>query len=299
MGTNIELDAILGRISQLVHYHEINERELNVIKEFCDKMIEELGFIERSEAFDFSDFKINRQEDVSADYTVRILKSDTCPDNSMSDSGEVDAAVILNWRDRYTGLEGMERKYLPSIEIAKEVAQDLFHDSTTIQTKIYLGEDSTLGLVFLTMNENEGTYHLISNTPRKKSLSRLEFEDYRTRYDSGLKSSLDRYIVHETQDPNAKNTRRFILGRKMYENFMNACGGTANSVIAFYPVIYLYNDYLQYPDDDDQCIKVKHIHRLTFLMTSEHHTEEGRTPFEKESVYDRNGLCPPPDNSNC
>lgn len=301
MGTNIELDSILGRISQLVHYHELNENELNVIKTFCDKMIAELGFIDRAEVFNFKDFKISRQEDVNADYTVRALKNETCPDNSMSDSGEVDSGVILNWRDRYTELDGMQRKYLPSIEISKEVAQELFRDIATTKIKIYLGEskDNALGLEFLTMNENENTYHIISNTPRKKPLSKTEFEDYRMRYDQGLKSILDRYIVHETQDPNSKNTKRFILGRRMYENFIRVCGGTANSVIAFYPVIYLNNDYLQYPDDDDICIKVKHMHRLTFLMTSEHHTEEGRTPFEKESVYDRNGLCPPPDGSNC
>ncbi|KFF08383.1 hypothetical protein [Chryseobacterium luteum] len=298
MKKNIELENLLGKISQLVNYKKLNDVELGMIKDFCDEMIESLSLIDKPEIFDFSDFKINRQDDVDAEYSIRVVKKETCPDNSMSGAGEIDPAIILGWHERYSEIKGMEFKYLPSIEITREIAQELFTDSATTKTKIYLGEDNC-GLVFLTANESEGKYAIISNTLEKTVLNRVQYDDCRAKYNSGLKSSLDDYIRYKTKDSMANNTRRFILGRKMYENFIKACGSTANSVIAFYPVIYLENDYLQYPDDDGICVKVKHKHRLTFLMTSEHHTKEGRVAFQKESVYDRNGLCPPPDNSNC
>lgn len=298
MGTNIELENILGKISQLVKYNKLNDVELNAIKDFCDEMIKSLSLIERTELFDFGDFKITRQDDVDAEYVVRAVKKETCPDNSMSGKGEVDPAIILGWKEKYTEIKGMEFKYLPSIEITKEIAQELFKDSATSKTKIYLGEDAS-GLVFLTANETEKKYAIISNNFEKFDLDKIEYDACRAKYESGLKSSLDIYIRDKTKDAKANNTRRFILGRKMYENFINACGNTGNSVIAFYPVIYLEDDYLQYPDDNEICVTVKHKHRLTFLMTSEYHTKDGRIAFQKESVYDRNGLCPPPDDSNC
>ncbi|WP_294286193.1 hypothetical protein [uncultured Chryseobacterium sp.] len=298
MEQNEELEEILGKIYQFVEYKKLKNDDLFKIKEFCDKMIERSSFIDKSEKFEFKDFKIQRQEEISADYIIKVLKTKACPDNSMSGTGEVPSGIIANWRERYDEIDGVNEKYNRSIKITKEVAQDIFKDTSLLKIKIYLGEDDN-GLVFLTKNESENNYFIISNTSKKWSLKKQEFDDLRTAYELGLKSYLDKYIRSETGNQVANNTRRFILGRKIYEKLIAVSEQTSNSAIVFYPVIYLLDDYVQYENDANECVKVQHIHRLTFLMVTEYYTALGRYPFLTEGVYDRNGLCPPPDGSNC
>ncbi len=298
MEKNKELEEILGKIYQYVEYKKLIDDDLNKIKEFCDKIIERSSFIDESEKFEFKDFKIQRQEEIDADYVIKVLRAEVCPDNSMSGTGEVPSGIIANWRERYDEIDGVSEKYNRSIKITKEVVQDIFKDASVLKVKIYLGEDEN-GLVFLIKNESEDNYFIISNTSKKDSISKQEFEDLRKAYELGLKVDLDRYIRFKTNDPAANNTRRFILGRKIYDKLVAVSEQVSNSAIVFYPVIYLLDDYIQYENDENECIKVKHIHRLTFLMVTEYYTASGRNPFLSEGVYDRNGLCPPPDGSNC
>ncbi|MCE3077066.1 hypothetical protein [Chryseobacterium gwangjuense] len=179
-------------------------------------------------------------------------------------------------------------KYEKRMFITSEVARDLFENNETI--KIFLGENND-GLFFMSQDANEN-YSIISNCEAKEDITEDEFSNYKSVYDANLKATLDEYIQEKRNDETARNTKRFILGNIVYNELLTQQEEkpTANIVISFYPAIHMR-------DIDSESLSYKN--RFTFIMILEERNGTEFTPMGETGVFDRNGLCPPPNESNC
>ncbi|MDF2552138.1 MAG: hypothetical protein K0R77_1413 [Chryseobacterium sp.] len=180
-------------------------------------------------------------------------------------------------------------KYEKHISITKTIADELFVDNEDV--KIFFGENNE-GLLFMAQNTIGENYYIISNCESKIEITEEDFLNYKSVYDEGLKSVLDEYIKEKRNDESASNTKRFVLGNIVYNELLKqqAQKPSANIVISFYPAIHM-RDIL------DQTLSYKN--RFTCIMILEERNGRDFTPISETGVFDRNGLCPPPDNSTC
>ncbi len=211
-----------------------------------------------------------------------------------------------NWGDPVTDLmtaeDGyqMSREYYSTVSdhyekhlfITGGVMRDLFENNETV--KIFLGEDNE-GLLFMSQDITSGNYYIISNCESRIEITEEQFSNYKSAYDGGLKSVLDEYIQRKRNDEAARNTRRFILGNIVYNELSRQQQRTSlatNIVISFYPAIHMRDIILD-------GINLPYNNRFTFIMILEEQNGTEFTPIGQTGVFDRNGLCPPPNDSNC
>ncbi|MDH6252049.1 hypothetical protein M2347_001776 [Chryseobacterium sp. H1D6B] len=276
MRKNEDLQNLLGKIHQLVNYRIIDIEDLSTIQTFCNEEKERIAtgsFIELIEKDKWKEDKIYEQRD-----TDRIHS---------------ESAIPMIWE--YLGLNSLNDKYKRRLELSKEVADDIFLSVNEID--IFLGEDDN-GLIFM-CKLNKGAsfeYYVINNTLKKKPILEGDFNHYRTSYEEGLKPILDRYL--QANFATSINTRKFTVGSILYKELLTQSGTYSNIVISFYPAIHV-TDYLTTINVKGAAIQVNYRSRLTFVMILEYYLSSQRYQIGGSGVYDRNGLCPPPDNSNC
>lgn len=210
-----------------------------------------------------------------------------------------------NWGDpvtsRMTPEDGyqMNREYYSTVSdhyekhlyVTGEVVRDLFENNEAI--KVFLGEDND-GLLFMSQDINNENYYIISNCESKVEITEEQFLNYKSAYDEGLKSILDEYIQERRNDETARNTKRFILGNIVYNELLKQQEEkpAANIVVSFYPAIHLR-------DIVSEEINLSYKNRFTFIMILEEQNGTELKPIGNAGVFDRNGLCPPPNDSNC
>lgn len=210
-----------------------------------------------------------------------------------------------NWNEPVTGEmpseDGfqMNREYYSTVSdhyekhlfIAGDVMRNLFENNETV--KIFLGEDND-GLLFMSQDVTDENHFIINNRESKAAITEEQFLNYKSAYDEGLKSVLDEYIQTKRNDETARNTKRFILGNIVYNELLRQqeINPTADIVISFYPAIHM-------KDIISEDINLSYRNRLTFIMILEKREGVQFTPIVNTGVFDRNGLCPPPNDSNC
>lgn len=181
--------------------------------------------------------------------------------------------------------------YEKHLSVTGKVVRDLFENNEAI--KVFLGEDNK-GLLFMSQDMTNDNYYIISNCESKIEITEEQFLNYKLAYDKGLKSILDKYIQKERNDETARNTKRFILGNIIYNELLKQQGEkiAANIVVSFYPAIHL-RDIIS----EETILSYKN--RFTFIMILEEQEGTELKPIGNAGVFDRNGLCPPPNDSNC
>ncbi|KIC65084.1 hypothetical protein [Chryseobacterium taiwanense] len=210
-----------------------------------------------------------------------------------------------NWGDPVTGnMAGedgfqMNREYYSAVSdhyekhlfITGNVMRDLFENNESVN--VFLGEDNQ-GLLFMSQDIANGNYFIISNRESKIEITEEEFLNYKSAYDEGLKSILDEYIQAKRNDGSARNTKRFVLGNIVYNELLRQqeINTAADIVISFYPAIHMR-------DIISEDITLSYRNRFTFIMILEKREGTQLTPIVDTGVFDRNGLCPPPNESNC
>ncbi|EJL76122.1 hypothetical protein [Chryseobacterium populi] len=276
MEENQDLQDLLGRIHQLVNYNLIGIDDLNVIQTFCNKEKER---IERGNVMELI------EKDKWKDYTVY----------AQQDTGKIhpESAIPMIWE--YVDLNNLNDKYRKRLEISKSVADDIFLNVSEVD--IFLGEIND-GLIFM-CKLNNGTsleHYIVNNTLKKTPISQQEFDTYKTNYEGGLKRELDRYL--QIDFANSLSTKKFTVGDVLYKELLRQFTVHSNIVISFYPAIHVL-DYLRIINNGGVNVEVNYRRRLTFVMMLEYYSGASRIEIPGSGVYDRNGLCPPPDDSNC
>lgn len=276
MEENQDLQNLLGKIRQLVNYKLIGIEELDTIKTFCDA----------------------EKDRIASGGLVELIVKDKWKESTVyeqKDTGKIspESSIPMIWE--YVDLDNLNDKYRKRLEISKEVADDIFSNRTEID--IFLGEDNN-GLIFM-YKLDDGTslsHYIINDLSRKKLISSNEFQIYRDSYENGLKRTLDSYL--QVDFASSVNTRKFTMGDILYKELLKQYVTYPNIVISFYPAIHVLN-YITTINTSGVNVQVNYKKRLTFVMMLEYYLGRERHEISGSGVYDRNGLCPPPDDSTC
>lgn len=184
-------------------------------------------------------------------------------------------------------------KYEKHLFVTSEVARVLFERNEAV--KIFLGEnDEGLVLMCKELTPEGNDYYIINNCESIKEITREDFEKYRSFYDETLRSVLDAYIQERQRNTNACNTKRFTLENIVYNELVRQqeLKPSANIVISLYPAMHLRDVFMATGN-------LLYKNRFTFIMVLEERNELDFNPIGDTGVFDRNGLCPPPNDSNC
>jgi hypothetical protein len=265
MGDNQDLLNLNGRIHQLVEYGIFTVDELNHIQSFCRDEISRLnssGFIERE--------KINWNE-----YEIREQTS----------GDEIDAVTARNMTDSFSIIA---KEYKEPLDISYEVITDLFQAYRKME--IFLGASKSR-LFFLFEDEKEKKYYTLDNNLRKEEVTWGEFDSYKSTYNEGLKTILDKHI-HE-YDATTSNTERFTLRDTFYDILKKLRPTYPNLVISFNPAIHTSDEVFEVITYAGRHFKASYKCRLTFIMILGYYEGNKFIPIPGKGFYDRNGLCPP------
>lgn len=205
----------------------------------------------------------------------------------VTDRMEPENAPQMN-REYYLAVSDRYEKHL---FVKSEVVLDIFENNEAV--KVFLGENNE-GLLFMSQDSNNENYYIISNCESKTEITEQQFRNYKSAYDAGLKSVLDGYLQEKQNDSAARNTKRFILGNIVYNELVRQQESrpAANIVVSFYPAIHLRDIVVEQTN-------LPYAGRFTFIMILEEENGTELTPIGGTGVFDRNGLCPPPNDSNC
>lgn len=260
---------------------ECNKIKVDLIKKIIDTNCEDLTYskqdvylnFENLEGLDGNQNKVLLSGEIFNNFSLKLLSD---PDNE--ELPRQTAVDFINEFDRNF------KEYLKPIRIhAKHIKK--WFDIATGSMKIYIAENG--GRIILYVKDSDRFYQ-ISDTLNENNIINDDILDLSRQYDENLGLQLDEYIRGKRKTDTYKNTRRFEIGKLIYDELQKITD-TSYACILCIPSIIM--------DDNDLDYK----YRLTFI----HAIADFRINYSVYSIlinyllYDRNGLCPPPNGSSC
>lgn len=169
-------------------------------------------------------------------------------------------------------------KYERSSHIYANVAKELFENGNE-SVLIYLGQIKDEIILCI---KKDSEYYQVNDVDEIQKID----ADCIKYYDENFGKKLDEYLI-DNRPERKRNTRRFEITVNVY-NYLTA--QNYESIILF-PAICMDND-------TNNPAKESYKYRYTYMMTFGDKSLDFNK-FDGVTIFDRNGLCPPPDNSNC
>jgi len=259
-----------------------NEVKVDLIKKIIDTNCDELNFTKKNVYLNFENLgwkdsernKVLLSGDIFKSFPINLFRS---PDTTRLPKETAE--------DFITEFDRNFKEYLRPIRIhAKHIEK--WYDSENEEMKVYIAENG--GHIILYVKNDNNEYYQISDTLNQNNIITDDISDFSRQYEENLGLQLDDYIKNKRKADTYKNTRRFEIGKLIYEELQNLADTTHVCVLCIPSIIM---------DDID----VDYKYRLTFILAIGDYRINNSVYkiLVEDMLYDRNGLCPPPDNSNC
>lgn len=170
--------------------------------------------------------------------------------------------------------------YEKTSRIFLNIAEKLFENNID-KISVYLAQTRSEIILCIKVKDE---YYQINDVPELTKIDSNWINNFAA--SPGLGASLDEYL-HNRRKDKLKNTRKFEITRNVFEYLKDK---NYEAMILF-PAICMDND-------TNNPSKESYKYRYTYMISFGDETSDFND-LREAVIFDRNGLCPPPDDSNC
>lgn len=287
------LERTLAYIQEGIDFGLLNPEDIKIRTNFSDDVSQKKFDMKISEPSQFKEIIIQNVSNYpllkfSENFTLKLLN----PDGSTK---KIDSQNANNFMDEFKN--EFDSIYHRPLRVHNTIIKNLYKEAFQGKLKkrvihVYLGQNGNNIILFV---EKNGSYFQISDTIVAMDIT-SNINDYKTQFEKGIGDKIDNYIMNKTNSGIVKNTRKFNVGSVIEDELLNITNIPNTSCVLFYPAIYTLDDEITQFDEYGNEIKVKHEHKLTFVMTIADYNNLNFQLVTTNAFFDRNGLCPP---GNC
>ena len=260
--------------SDLENY-KCNETKLQLIKKIIDKDCDELTFqdkniylnLEKLTEPNLLNNKVLLSGDIFNAFSIKLFKDPS--------TQELPRGIAVDFINEF---ERNFKEYLKPLRIHAKHIQKWFNHATD-KMDVYISENG--GRLIFYVKDND-IFYQVSDTVNATNIITDDIQDFSRQYEETLGRQLDEYIKIKKWDDTCRNTRKFEIGKMIFDE-LDKLSDTSNTCVLCIPSIIM--------DDTDPDYK----YRLTFILA----IADYRINYSVYSIlidyllYDRNGLCPP------
>lgn len=170
------------------------------------------------------------------------------------------------------------REYLIPLRIHLKLLKKWFLSDTI---DVYLTQNGR-SIIFYVMKDDI-FYQINDTTNDNNVITPDDMKDYSRQYESIFGKQIDGYIRGVRADRSFKNTRKFEIGKVIFEQFEEKFKDEQDACIFCIPALIMDDKDPEYKD------------RVTFVLAAGKYSvqESVYKIISDKILYDRNGLCPP------